>query len=679
MMLMISSILFAKYRPLPLTLHRLFDYKSCIHGDVRGTATNVYTRYTLSTDRRNPILMSVPSLHFISKGRRREFIGETYSRMMFKDIDDYDAFRQVIVGTVPRHRRMLPTIAAYFTPDLYSVTLIQDRILSPFHRKNHQVYKYKVVSETDSTDRVTFTPKITNTQLVKGYALVDRRTGRVCYAEMNGEYDMIFFKLEVEMGSSGVGSLLPLRCDVSGRFGFIGNRLRFKFHNVYGLTTFLPDSIRDSHDRQLMTSLRPDSLSDYEKAIYHKFDSIEAEREAQRQADTTTVEKKKKNNFAKDVLWDVIGDNLVNRIKGSFGGKDKGSFRINPILNPLYFGYSGRKGFVYKFDVRAGYNFTPNRDLSMRFKSGYSFKQRQFYFRLPVVFNYNKRRHAFFRVELGNGNRISNSSILDAIYRDYEDHRLPIDTAYISKLGLDEFKDTYVKLENNYDISDYWSILGGFVYHRRSAVNKAGFRELGHSYKYHTSAPALQLQFRPRGWDGPYFTLNWERSFKGLFNSDYEYEKYEFDASLIRQFHRLRSLSLRFGAGAYTLKNSKSYFLDYSNFRDENIRGGWKDDWSGNFQVLRSRYFNSSDYYVRANATFESPLMILSRLPFIGKYFEMERIYASGLMTQNLKPYVEMGYGFTNRIFSLGVFLGTRNGKFDGIGCEFGIELFDKW
>ena len=67
-LMMISSISIAKYRPLPLTLHRLFDYKSTIHGNVRGTATNVYTRYTINTDRRNPILMSVPSMYVISKG-----------------------------------------------------------------------------------------------------------------------------------------------------------------------------------------------------------------------------------------------------------------------------------------------------------------------------------------------------------------------------------------------------------------------------------------------------------------------------------------------------------------------------------------------------------------------------------------------------------------------------------
>ena len=674
--MMFSSTTYAKERPMPLTLHRVFGYKDNIRGNVRGTATNVYTRFTLKTERRNLSLMSVPTMYVISRGNRREFIGETYSRLMFKDVNEYDAYRQVVVGTVPRHRRMLPVMADYFTPNLYNITLIRDRILSPFHKKNFLVYKYKVANESEAYDRVTFIPKIANTQLVEGFALVDKATGRIDFAEFNGEYDMIHFKLEIEMGKQGLESLLPLKCDVSGKFAFAGNRIKYHFHTIYGLGTFLPDSIRESHDRELMASLRPDSLSDYEKGIYHRYDSIEALRA---QKDTTKVEKKRRYNFAKDFLWDVVGDNLVNRIKGSFGGKDKGSFRINPILNPLYFGYSGRKGFVYKFDMRAAYNFTPNRDLSMRFKSGYSFKQRQFYFRLPVTFNYNKRRHAYFKVEVGNGNRISNSAIVDAIYHDYEARGIPIDTAFIESKKMEEFRDTYVKLENNYDISDQWSVLGGFVYHRRSAVNKHGFAELERPHKYHTSAPMLQFQYRPRGWDGPYLTLNWERSFKNLFNSDIEYEKYEFDASLIRQFHRMRSLSMRFGAGVYTLKNASAYFLDYSNFRDENIRGGWKDDWSGNFQVLRSRYYNSSDYYLRSNVTYESPLMLLSRLPLVGKYLEMERVYASALFTENLKPYVELGYGFTNRIFSLGVFVGTRNGKFDGIGCEFGIELFDKW
>ena len=71
--------------------------------------------------------------------------------------------------------------------------------------------------------------------------------------------------------------------------------------------------------------------------------------------------------------------------------------------------------------------------------------------------------------------------------------------------------------------------------------------------------------------------------------------------------------------------------------------------------------------------------MLLSRAPFVGRYVEMERIYASALVVDGIYPYTEMGYGFTNRLFSIGLFVATRNAKYDGIGCRVGLELFRDW
>ena len=40
--------------------------------------------------------------------------------------------------------------------------------------------------------------------------------------------------------------------------------------------------------------------------------------------------------------------------------------------------------------------------------------------------------------------------------------------------------------------------------------------------------------------------------------------------------------------------------------------------------------------------------------------------------------YVLMGYGFTTRVFSVGLF--TSNGRGNRVfGCKFGFELFRKW
>ena len=69
---------------------------------------------------------------------------------------------------------------------------------------------------------------------------------------------------------------------------------------------------------------------------------------------------KKNRNFAKDVLWDIVGDNMVNRIQQDFGKESQGYVRLSPILNPLYMGYTKRKGLIYKFDIRSSYSFNDN-------------------------------------------------------------------------------------------------------------------------------------------------------------------------------------------------------------------------------------------------------------------------------------------------------------------------------
>jgi hypothetical protein len=46
---------------------------------------------------------------------------------------------------------------------------------------------------------------------------------------------------------------------------------------------------------------------------------------------------------------------------------------------------------------------------------------------------------------------------------------------------------------------------------------------------------------------------------------------------------------------------------------------------------------------------------------------------------ENLKPYVEVGYGFTNRAFSVGFFTGWSSHHFEGVGARISLELFNNW
>ena len=136
---------------------------------------------------------------------------------------------------------------------------------------------------------------------------------------------------------------------------------------------------------------------------------------------------------------------------------------------------------------------------------------------------------------------------------------------------------------------------------------------------------------------------------------------------------------MRIGTGGYTLQDGHTFFLDYTNFRENHVPGGWNDDWSGEFELLNSNKYNASRWYARGNITYESPLLATSHLPWVGHFIEMQRLYASILSSKDCRPYLELGYGFTTRLFSIGLFLSNDSGKIKEFGCKFGFELFRHW
>jgi hypothetical protein len=202
-------------------------------------------------------------------------------------------------------------------------------------------------------------------------------------------------------------------------------------------------------------------------------------------------------------------------------------------------------------------------------------------------------------------------------------------------------------------------------------------RQLNLPEEYRSFAPTMTVHISP--WcKGPILTVNYERSFLNIFKSNLKYERWEFDASQKIKLSSLRLLNWRAGAGLYT-NRSTDYFVDYVNFHDNNLPTGWDDEWTGQFQLLDSKWYNESNYYLRSHLSFESPLLALGWTPLIGHFVETEMIYASLLSIQHTHLYSEIGYGFTNRYFSTGVFASFLNHRFQNFGCKFTIEIFKRW
>ena len=660
--LCLPSVCFGKQYADSALLNRLFNYRASVAGTTEGYTTTAYLKTNIKTDHRNVTLVCVPHLYPLARSQKRSHLGETYATLTFHEEKPNEATIHAQSSTIRRHRRIMPNMVGYLTPNIYRPTLISDHLFSPFHRSNKSFYRYKTSMSGDSLVRLDFKPRVHNTQMVKGYALLDPSTCRVCRCFLAGEYDMVSFEVEIKMGDEGIESLIPQECMLKAKASFFGNRLRAIYHAIYGLPA---PSLEQEQSSNAMDSLRAIPLTDTEVQMYAEYDSLRLSKR-----DTTVVKEK---NFLKDFVWDKIGDNLLNRIRGSFGTEDRGFYKLTPILNPLYLSYSKRRGVTYRFTANAGYVFGPKSDINFRAKLGYSFLQKQVFVDMPVTYTFDKPNNGYLKLRWKGGDRVTSSTVVDKLKTEHGD------TIDWDKMDLDYFKNRRLSLVCHYDLNQYVSIESGIALNYWSSVHDKDFDYLGKPTHYNNSVFTEELTVRPLGWKGPIVTMNYERTLKGTSDKGLNYEKWEFDCSYIHYLPCLRALSLRGGGGFYSTRTTDAFFLDFNNFRENNIPGGWNDDWSGGFELLHRNWYNSSRYYLRMNATYESPLLLFSWLPVLGSIIETERIYLGYLSLSQLKSYVECGYSMTNRVMSMGVFTGFREGHFDAVGIRLGFELFDKW
>jgi hypothetical protein len=663
MMTLMPSICFADSNVDSLILNRVWNYRRNYTVPAQGAEQNVYMRYSFGLDRRNALLFLVPTMYVLAKGDRH-YVGESYCKIAFREADEYDIKRQVVCGTIPRHRTAMPAMLEFSTPDFYDDLLYPDHVLSPFYKGNKQFYRYKVRKVEDNMAVIRFAPRKKNTMLVKGFATVDALTGRLQSVDLEGEYDMMSFKVSAEMDPNETHSRLPKRCTTDAVFNFLGNKVTANYTIVYNCPRTLPDSLDNLNDRSLMEDLRPIPLNLREQKIYDHYDSIHYANRDTVAVDTTHQETKHSfNDWIKTVGWDIIGYNLINGNGAEMGAV---SMNFSPLFNPLYLGYSQSRGISYKLRLGFQYNWNAHRYLTLDPQFGYNFKLNQVFYTVPLRMTYNPKRNGYAEITVANGNHTSNGVLAD----DFNEKTKGL-------IDMPDFKDLCIQAVNNVVAFDWLEIMTGIVFHRRLSLDRKLMSDVGMESEFRSFAPSLTVRLSP-WYNGPVLTANFEQSIKNVFRSNLDYQRWEFDASYLKRLPSMRILNLRAGAGFYTQRNS-NYFADFENFRANNLPTGWEDDWAGQFQLLNSLWYNQSDYYVRGHVSFDTPMLALSYLPWVGRYLEVERIYLSALSIQHTRPYMELGYGFTTRYFSTAVFTNLLGGKIQEVGCKFTVELFRRW
>ena len=693
----------------------------------------LYIKGRVNIRKKNHIIRFLPTMFRIRKGVN-EYMMETYSDLHFTAPDIYDQKVKAGVGTASEFWEADGRLLEYFHINIYSSTLLYDKLLSPLASNAKKYYTYYIDSimgpEFNRQYKIRFIPKSKSFQLVGGYMVVSDNVWSVREIRFAGRSEMFRFDNLLQLGEVGApDEFLPVRYMVEGSFRFLGNVIdgsytaSLKYSEIsqkdtgreveeqkkekYDLTesyTLSNDTNAYQRDTAYFNSLRPIPLTQHEQSLYQDYFL---------RRDTVGVTKKKLNKNLE--FWGQIGDALISRYTVNL---DKlGSVRCSPLINPFLLSYSGSNGISYRQEFKYNRLFPGDRLLRIVPRIGYNFKQKEFYWRVRSDFDYWPRKRAALHVELGNGNRIYSSDVLDDL------KAIPDSLFDFNQIHLDYFKDLYFRLRHTWEIVNGLTLDVGLSIHRRTEVERSNFefifpetpavKSIGNipdegsddtpvipafdpsvlkrfRHAYNSFAPRVVLTWTPGQYyymDGdrkvnlysnyPTISVDWERGIGDVLPNSGTYERIELDYQHQIPIGLMRNIYYRLGWGKFT-NQKELYFVDFANFSRHNLPVGWNDEIGGVFQLLDGRWYNSSREYFRAHLMYEAPFLLMRHLMKYTQYVLNERLYFNALVVPHLKPYLEIGYGIGTHIFDFGVFASFANWDYQEIGCKFTFELFNR-
>ena len=547
---------------------------------------DLYIKGKVKVHKRNHLIRYVPSMFRFEK-HINDYLMESLSELHYTAPDIYDRKIKAVSTTFPRNRGQITDVMDYLNMNIYSSSLMSDKLLSPLDKKSSRYYHYLLDSIAGPPDcqryKILIIPKFRGTQLVSGYMWVSDQIWTIRELYIEGVYDVIRFKVRVKMGEEGDVEFLPVQFDLNLVFKFIGNHLEMdmgawlKYNEIkfyegaarrksqkkhrhdltesYKLTC---DSEQLITDKEKFNELRPIPLSALEDSLYRSY--------ALRQDTLLRVPKKKKNEHLE--FWGELGDMLISSYNVNLSSM--GSVHCSPLINPVLLDYSHSRGFSYKQKFKYSRLFHDGRILRISPQIGYNFTHKELYVKADADWQYWPEKQASFEVSVGNGNRIYSSVVLDQL------KQLPDSTFNFDQLELDYFKDVYLNLFHNIEIVNGLFIKAGVSVHWRYLINNskvilekplpdkdwAALR--GIRSEYNSFAPRIRIEWTPGmyyymngrrkmnvGSSMPTFMLDYERGIKGVFKSTGAHERWEFDIQQNLKLSGIRSIGYRIGGGVY--------------------------------------------------------------------------------------------------------------------------------
>lgn len=670
--------------------------------------SRTYSSFYTCTHVRNGLIRLLPRMEHFRRGRR-EYAGEA--------MIDYSCMGEETPGVTFRAFRCVGNkgpvreiLAKSVQLSIYSPLLIYDeRIISPFNAEGKKYYHYKVssthVSPAGNIAAIEIEPRSRIPSLVSGVAFIEKNSGRVDSVHLNWASDCVLgVTLDMKLGKDGIYSMLPYRSNMDITYSFGRNKVNYLIRSETRIDkiaardnlSILPgkkQKVRKAHMPKYSAS--PDTskiiLSDATRffALNNKEDSI------------LSIPKetfRKQNSSGRNVA-DILDEVFLSRHSYKISPLSA-TINIPRLIAPEMIRWGGTRGLSVSRRLKiSATNKYGHEIISFRPIFGYSFKQNQFYWDLPLNALLVPRYNIGFKAEIGNGNRIYNNDQAETLRREMQNiSKFDSLRKIIENYNFNYYDDLFLKNSFYIDPIEGFHVEIGSVFHKRTLVNwRKDAERLKMMRIIRSFAPRIEVEYTPRPKSptkdaslvsakpytlnyskevgSPIIRASFERGLRALSNGN-SYEKYEFDIAQYFGLANMRSLYLR-GAGGFFTKGRNTWFVDFDNFSYHDMPSDWDDDMAGEFHLLDKDFYNESTYYILLSSSLTSPPILCGRIPFLSKTIKQENIYISAAVLHALYPYMEYGYGISTPLCDLAVFFSSANFKNIKIGARFTLRFFD--
>lgn len=547
--------------------------------------------------------------------------------------------------------------------------------------------------------RLKFWPTIKHHSLLEGEILVDtanisivsiRWKGRIDFAKVDGQIDF------------SIDSLTHLSHPTTSTTQIHYNWLGAKGTNRY-ITNFktVEYTLLDSLDRwhqplNLTPTYQAEPLKDASfdtirtVPISHYLDSLLTPK-------VTVQEEPKDSITTKTAFSEELITLATGLVDGAYIGDEDNRLRIYGPLDPAAFGYNKIDGFTIREKFRWDKNYNSGAFIRFRGNIGFAFKQKELRFNNNLDWEYKPERRQKLSLSAScRGSGFSSkfiNTINDAIKKNY---RYP-DSINFYSLGVDYYRHYQIQFEHSNELANGLMLYLGANYnyrvpvkHGQRAIPQAQGDSLIKSH-YADFSPYIRLEWTPRQYfvmeghrkiyissPSPTFSIEAAQAIRHFLGAGSDYRRMEFDVHQDIRIRPSRVLAYHLGAGSFYRQRGE-YFINYRYFsRHMYTSQEVEDRLGGAFQLLDDYWYSSSPAYLQSHLMYATPFGIMHKLPLVSQYAIQERFYLGNLWAKGKKGiYSEIGYGFSNNYFSVGVFAGFTQFKFYSAGVKFNIEIGD--